>query len=453
MAGSTLRISLAGVRGVAGAGLTARHALDFAAAFATFLPEGPVLVSRDPRASGAMIEQGVLASLIASGRECVRLGIVSTPVMQQAIRRMDAAGGISIGASHNAIEWNALKFFGAGGVYLNTAEAGELLDIYHSQRFDYAPWDKLGRSREDRGAVDAYLDELARAYDFDRLRRFRVVVDCCNGTSSVILRRLNDRHGFRFILINERMDGVAFAHEPATTARSVAMQLAPLVEPVQADAGFVFDADSDRIGIATEKGEPISEELVLPMLASHVLPSSPGKLVITNLSTTAVVEEVAAAYGGRVVRVPVGRQAAMDALAAYKPESVAIAGEGNGGIMLSRFRFVFDGIAAMFETLSLMAARSTPLSEIAASFPRYSMLKAQIPLSSTRIPALLTSLEQTYEDGTANVTDGLRVDWPDRWFHVRVSQTEPVVRVICERKGDPPRELFEALVEAVESMR
>ncbi len=443
-----LRISHVGLRGVVGKGLTATHVLQFASAFGTFLPPGgSVIVGRDPRSSGTMIEQGVLAALAACGHRCVRLGIVSTPVIQHAIRRMGASGGVSIGASHNAADWNALKFFGPGGSYLSTAEAGELLDIYHLRKFSYAQHGAIGSVQDEAGAVDAYIDELAEAYDFYRLRRFVVVIDCCNGTSSRVLRRLVQRYGFRFILINERMEGVAFAHEPATNARAVALQLAPLVEPLHADAGFVFDVDSDRIGVATDRGAPVSEELVLPLLCDHTLPTSSGKIVITNLSTTSLVEEVANKHGARVVRVPVGRQAAMDALDAYKPEHVAIAGEGNGGIMLSRFRFVYDGIAAMFGILSLMADRDVPLDEMVRGYPRYSMLKAQIPLASMRIPALLAALEEVFEGGLVNVTDGLRMDWPDHWFHVRVSQTEPVVRVICEQRGDPPDGLFRDLVD------
>jgi phosphomannomutase len=450
-----LRISQVGLRGVVGShGLTASHVMEFAAAFGTFLPAGgAVVVGRDPRSSGAMIEQGALASLMACGHDCIRLGVVSTPVIQHTIRRLGAAGGISIGASHNSAEWNALKFFGPDGTYLSTAEAGELLDIYHLKKFAYTGHGGIGKVREETSAIEVYLEVLASAYDFERIRKFKVVVDCCNGTSSLILRALNDRYGFRFILINSRLEGSAFAHEPATNTKTVALQLAPLVEPVGADAGFVFDVDSDRIGIAAENGVPVSAEMVLPMLTDHALPKSREKVVITNLSTTALVEEVARRHSALVVRVPVGRQAAMDALANYGPERVAIAGEGNGGIMLSKFRFVYDGIAAMFETLEMMAERSCPLSAIVASFPVFSMLEAKVPLASRRIPTLLSSLEEEFSDGTPNVLDGLRIDWPDRWFHVRVSQTEPIVRLICEQRGAPPRALFDSLLERVEADR
>ncbi|PYT31165.1 MAG: hypothetical protein DMG57_06050 [Acidobacteria bacterium] len=447
-----LRISQVGLRGIVGTGMTAAHVLDFASAFGTFLEPGKgVIVGRDPRSSGIMIREGVVAALMACGRNVIDLGIAPTPVIQHTIRRMDAAGGISIGASHNAAEWNALKFFGRNATYLSTAEANELLDIYHLKKFSFVEWDRLGELRGEDGALDSYLDELASVFDFDALKRFRVVVDCCNGTSSLILRRMNERFGFGFTLINEKMQGVAFAHEPATNKDMVALQLAPLMKPLNADAGFLFDADSDRVAFATEDGTAVSEEMVLPMLADYLLPRRLGKLVITNVSSTALVDEVASRHGGQVVRVAVGRQATIDALSSYRPEQIALAGEGTGAIMMPQFRFVYDGIASMLALLSMMRERGEKLSAIVNSYPKYSILKGQVPLVTQRIPALFTLLRSHYRDGRANVLDGLRVDWPDRWFHVRVSQTEPLVRIICEQRGDPPRDLFDALMERVRS--
>jgi phosphomannomutase len=456
MPARALRISPAGVRGVVGPGLTASCALEFSAAFAVFLGDpGPVVIGRDPRASSVMLREGVLAALLASGRDVIDLGLASTPVVQHAIRRLRGAGGVSIGASHNASEWNALKFFGPHGSYLSSAEASELLDVYHLRRTSFVEWHQIGRLGADPGALDEYLDDLAEAYDFGALRRFRVVVDCCNGTSAPILRRLNARHGFDLVLINEQLEGVDFAHEPSTTARTVAQQLAPLMRPLGADAGFLFDVDSDRVALADNTGRALSEELVLPLVADLLLAREPGRLVITNLSTTALVDEVAARRGGRVLRVPVGRHAAIDTLSAYRPEQVAVAGEGTGAVMMPRFRFVYDGIASMLAVLTLMHERKKALADLVDEYPRYSILKGEVPLSSPRVPRLLSDLRARYasgpDAGVATVVDGLRVAWPDRWFHVRVSQTEPIVRIICEQRGGPPGELFDALIEEVRS--
>lgn len=448
----SLRISHVGLRGVVGGGLTASHVLDFASAFGTFLPPGrPVLLGRDPRASGRMLREGVIAGLLASGHEVTDLGIVSTPVIQQAIRRLDAAGGVSIGASHNAAEWNALKFFGPRGTYLSTPEAGELLDIYHLRNFRRADWQSVGRLRFDDSAIDHYLDSLAEVFDLRSLQNFRVVVDCCNGTSGLLLARMNERFQTPFTLINQQPRGRAFAHEPAIDAQTVSLQLAPLIQPLQADAGFLFDVDSDRVAFAAENGQPVSEELVLPLMAEYLLPKGPGKLVITNLSTTALVEEVAARHGGRVVRVPVGRQAAIDALGTYKADQIALAGEGTGAIMMPQFRFVYDGIASMLALLCLMRERGQSLTQLVQNFPSYVLLKGHLPLRTHRLPALFHELGKRYADGKIDRRDGLRVDWPDRWFHVRASQTEPIVRVICEQRGDAPRALFGQLMEEVQT--
>ena len=449
----SLRITHVGLRGVVGDGLTASHILDFAAAFGTFLEPGkPVLIGRDPRASGRMIREGVVSALMACGHTVQDLGIASSPVIQHAIRMADGAGGVSISASHNTAEWNALKFFGPRGAYLNTAEAGELLDIYHLRKYSFVDWTQTGTLRDHPGAIDRYLDQLAAAFDFSRLRDLRVVVDCCNGTSSLILRRLNERHGFNLILINEKMEGVRFAHDPVISKDTIALQLAPLMRPLNAQAGFQFDVDSDRVGIATENGQPISEELILPLLADWALPRGTGKIVITNLSSTALLEDIAARYDGEVIRVPVGRQAAIDALGSYRRDQIALAGEGTGAVMMPQFEFIYDGIASMLGILSLLTETGRTLTEIIESYPVYRMLKAEVPLTSPRIPELMMNLQREHASGHVDVRDGLRVSWPNRWFHVRVSQTEPVIRIIAEGKNAPPTELFESILDQARSL-
>jgi phosphomannomutase len=302
---------------------------------------------------------------------------------------LDAAGGIAISASHNTADWNALRFLGPRGTYLSTAEAGELLDIYHLRKFRFVAWDQLGGQRFDAGALDRYIDDLAAVFDLRSLRDFRVVVDCCNGTSALILRRVVERYGLDLVLINERVEGVQFAHEPTTSARMVELQLGPLMRPLGAHAGFLFDVDSDRVAMADEQGRGVSEEMMLPLLADHQLSRGPGKIVITNLSSSALLEDVAARHGGRVLRVPVGRQAAMDALAAYRPEQIAVAGEGTGAVMMPQFRFIYDGIASMFAVLTMMKERGRALGELLADYPQYSILKGEVRLESPRVPELL----------------------------------------------------------------
>jgi phosphomannomutase len=450
--GGNLRISLVGLRGVVGPGLTAAHVLDFAAAFGTFLDApGKIVVGRDGRASGVMIREGVVAGLLATGHDVVDLGVVSTPVIQHSIRRLEAAGGISIGASHNGAEWNALKFFGARGTYLSTAESSELLDIYHLRKFGFKGYQSLGKLREDSTAIDHYLEDLARVFDLGRLKGFRILVDCTNGLSAPLLRRMRERYELDIILFNERLEARSFVHAPATNQRMVELQLAPLMKHVGADAGFLFDIDSDRVALATENGGAVSEEMVMVLLADEYLERGPGRVVIANVSTTGLLEEVAARHGGHVERVAVGRQAAIDALQNFRAEEIAIAGEGTGAVMIPQFRFVYDGIAAMLAILARMERKGATLSELLAGYPRYSILKGEVPLETHRIPEMLYGLERRFPEAKKNAIDGLRLDWPGSWVHVRVSQTEPIVRVICERRGEAPRELFEQTMEIVRS--
>jgi phosphomannomutase len=447
-----LRISQVGLRGIVGPGLTAAHVLDFAAAFGTFLDApGEIVIGRDPRASGIMIREGVVAGLLSTGHDVIDLGVVSTPVIQHAIRRTNAAGGISIGASHNAAEWNALKFLGPQGSYLATGEAGELLDIYHLKKFAFVGHETVGKLQIDRTAIDLYLDDLAKNFPLERLKKFKILVDCTNGLSALLLRRMHDRFGLNFVLFNERPESRAFVHEPVTNRKMVELQLAPLMKHVGADAGFLFDIDSDRVALATETGQAVSEEMVMVLLADEFLERGPGKIVIANVSTTGLLEEVAARHGGHVERVAVGRQATIDALQAFRPEQIAIAGEGTGAIMIPQFRYVYDGIAAMLAILERMERKNQTLSQMLGSYPRYSILKGVVPLETHKIPEMLFALEQFYPDAKRNTTDGLRLDWINRWVHVRVSQTEPMVRVICEQQGDEPRQLFDETMEIVRS--
>ena len=438
-----------GLRGVVGAGITAERVIDFSSAFANFLEvPGPVVIGRDPRASGRMLREGVCAALLASGRDVIDLGIAATPVIQHSIRRLDAAGGISIGASHSPAEWNALKFLGPKGTYLSTGEANELLDIYHLRQFDFVEWDKLGRCLEDASALDAYLDSLTAVYDLDRLRGLRIVIDCSNGTSSPILRRMKQRFSLDWILINSDTDGV-FAHEPSTSARAVQYQLGPLVQPLQADAGFLFDADSDRVAIATAKGDAVGEELVLALVTDHVLSRAPGKALLTNLSATMLLDEIAASHSGHVLRVPVGRSSFTDALGIFSVDEIALAGEGTGAVMFPQFRFVYDGIATMLTLLEMKVTRGQPFHEILSAYPVHRMRKGEVPLDRRRIPQMFDALENRFKEGRPNTQDGLRMDFADGWFHVRVSQTEPLVRIIAERKQRSPDEMFDDVCDIV----
>ena len=449
---NSLRISTVGVRGIVGPGLRAHHALEFAAAFSVLLNRtDPILIARDPRASSVMLREGIVASLLASGRDVIDLGLASTPVLQHAIQRMNAAGGISIGASHNNAEWNALKFLGSNGTYLSNGEASELLDIYHLRKFDFKDWTQVGRLHFDEEAIEFYIGELERVFEVRDLVGLKIVADCSSGLSSLILKRLKERHPLDITMINATLESKAFAHTPNTNARTVGLQLAPVVQAMGGDLGVLFDMDSDRIAVCCGDGEVVSEEMILPLLAEYQLKRQPGRMVITNLSTTSVVDDVAAKYNAKVLRVPVGRQHAMDALSMYPAEGIAIAGEGTGAVMLPEFRFVYDGIASLFALGSHLKKENASLKRVLAKMPRYDMRKVEVKLEAKRIPELMTHLEDHWSGSQMDTQDGLRVDIEHGWFHVRVSNTEPVVRVIAEMREGSVEGLMAKLLDTVRS--
>jgi len=449
---SSLRISTVGVRGIVGPGLKAHHALEFAAAFSVLLDRAdPVMIARDPRASSVMLREGIVASLLASGRDVIDLGLAPTPVLQHAIQRTNAAGGISIGASHNSAEWNALKFLGPNGTYLSSGEASELLDIYHLRKFDFKDWTQVGRLHFDDEAIELYIQELERVFDFKALEGLKIVADCSSGLSSLILKRIKERHPVNITMINAALESKNFAHTPNTNARTVGLQLAPVVQAIGADLGVLFDMDSDRIAVCCGDGVPVSEEMILPLLADYQLKLHPGRMVITNLSTTSLVDDIAARYNASVLRVPVGRQHAMDALAMYPVEKIAVAGEGTGAVMLPEFRFVYDGIASLLALASHLKRERTSLRKLLTQMPSYDMRKLEVGLDAKRIPELMTELEDRWAGAKMNTQDGLRVDIEAGWFHVRVSNTEPVVRVIAEMRQGSAEELISKLLETVRS--
>lgn len=449
---NSLRISTVGVRGIVGPGLRAHHALEFAAAFSVFLNRSdPVLIARDPRASSVMLREGIVASLLASGRDVIDLGLASTPVLQHAIQRMNAAGGISIGASHNNAEWNALKFLGSNGTYLSSGEASELLDIYHLRKFEFKDWTQVGRLHFDDEAIEEYINDLERVFNVRDLEGLKIVADCSSGLSSLILKRLKERHPIDITMINATLESKAFAHTPNTNARTVGLQLSPVVQAMGGDLGVLFDMDSDRIAVCCGDGEVVSEEMILPLLAEYQLKRQPGRMVITNLSTTSVVDDVAAKYSAKVLRVPVGRQHAMDALSMYPAEGIAIAGEGTGAVMLPEFRFVYDGIASLLALASHLKKEKSSLKGVLAKMPRYDMRKVEVKLQAKRIPELMTHLEDHWSGFRMNTQDGLRVEIENGWFHVRVSNTEPVVRVIAEMREGSVENLMTKLLDTVRS--
>jgi phosphomannomutase len=431
---NSLKIGISGVRGLVGETFTPELVVGFAQAFGTYLDSGRILVCRDARPSGPMVRSAVLGGLLASGCEVIDLGVCPTPSLQLAVRWLDAEGGISITAGHNPEPWNALKFVRADGLYLNSLQADELLDIFHQGEFAKATWENIRSAVVERDAITHHLEALARAFDVEAIkaRRLTVAVDCCNSSCSYLSPRWLAQLGCEVLAVNDD-PSAPFPHAPEPTRRTMA-QLRSVVKAGRADVGFAHDADGERLGIVTEEGEILPEEATLPLCAEIELSRESGA-VVTNVSTSGAIERVAARHGATVVRTPVGQAFISEAMTEYR---AVIGGEGSGGVIVPRVQLTHDSAAAVGLILERMALAGVKVSEMAASLPRLSMLKHDVEVEPNRIYSVLQRVyEELEREGMPfDQTDGIKVQRPDGWVHVRVSNTESKIRIIAESDTD-----------------
>ncbi|HLL15888.1 MAG TPA: phosphoglucosamine mutase [Pyrinomonadaceae bacterium] len=427
---NSLKIGISGVRGVVGETFTPELAVAFAQAFGTYLDSGRLLVCRDTRTSGPMVQAAVISGLLACGCEVVNLDVCPTPSLQLAVRRLQAEGGISITAGHNPEPWNALKFVRPDGLYLNAAQADELLDIFHQAEFAKATWESIRSKVERQDAIAHHLEILSRAFDVEavRARRLKVAVDCCNSSCSLLSPRWLGALGCDVLAVNDD-PAAPFPHAPEPGRQTMA-QLRAVVLAGRADVGFAHDADGERLGIVTETGEMLSEEATLAIAAEIVLRRQAGT-VVTNISTSAAVERVGARHGATVVRTPVGQAFVSEAMIEM---GGVLGGEGSGGVIVPRVQWTHDSAAAVGLILEHMALTGEPVSELAATLPRFHMLKHNMPVEPDRIHSLMQRMHDELEREKLDYeqTDGIKVSWPDGWAHVRVSNTESMIRIIAE---------------------
>jgi len=423
-----LKIGVSSVRGVVGDALTPELAVDFACAFGTWCDGEPVVIARDTRRSSVMLRAAVVSGLLSCGCEVIDLGLASSPLLSFAVRELGAGGGIAITGSHNDARWNALKFFGPDGALLNAVMTEELLDIYHARVFLSAPWDRLRKLAAEGWVADRYNDHLLSLLDVDaiRSRGFRLAMDFCNGTCTPPATRFLESLGCTLYPFNDEPSG-EFAHAPAPTAANM-RQLASVAKAVEADLGAAINVDGDRLGFVASGGQPLSEELTLPLCAMSRLARRPGT-VVTNLSTSRRVDAVAAGFGCPVKRTAVGEAHVIDQGLA---EEAVLAGEGSGGVAALPASVTFDGLLTLGLVLEAMATHGQSLSDLAESLPAYHIRKGQVPGPPAAIYRVMEAVRRHWSDEAPNCDDGVRVDWPDGWMHIRGSSTEPILRVIVE---------------------
>lgn len=423
-----LKIGTSWVRGVVGEALTPELAVSFACAFATWCDGGLVVIGRDTRRTSDMFRSAVVSGLLSAGCQILDLGVCATPQISYYVRKKGAAGGISITGSHNSAAWNALKFVGPHGALLNAVNSEELLDIWHASAFLLAPWDELKPVETVPGGDDGYLRHLLEALDVKAIRdaHLRVAVDYCNGACVDAGNRLLEALGCHVFSLNDDQTG-EFAHAPAPSASNM-RQVGALMRCVDADLGVAINVDGDRIGFVCADGKPLSEEYTFPLVARQAMKHTPGRIV-TNLSTSSMVDRVAQEFDQPVIRTFVGEGYVVDRAMA---EGAAVVGEGCGAVTLLPHSTTFDGLLAMGIVLEAMATSGKRLDELADSLPKLHMRKGEISLSPDLTYRVLQGFRALYADRDPDCTDGVRVDWEDAWLHVRGSNTEPLLRVIAE---------------------
>lgn len=461
----TLMISVSGMRGHVGTDLTPELVARYAAALGAWVctsaagqvagaardaTRPAVVLGRDARTSGPMFAHAAAAGLMSVGVDVIDLGVVPTPTVQMAVEHHHAGAGLILTASHNPIEWNALKFVGPDGIFLD-AEAGARVRSLAEGGPPRMGWEGIGTVRQDPDAVSRHLDAILALPMIDvtaiRSRGFHVALDCVRGAGASAIPPLLERLGCRMSGINLEPDG-RFPRPPEPVPENLG-ELGDLVRRTGADIGLAVDPDVDRLALVDERGEAIGEDYTLAFAVRAVLDrrstAAKGPTVVVNLSTSLVVEDAARAAGARFVRAPVGEA---NVARTIRDEGAVIGGEGNGGVMLPALHIGRDAPLGVALILHLLATTGVTVSELVASSPRYTIVKAKGPRGPDLQP-MYHRLRARFVDAETDERDGLRLSWPDRWLHVRPSGTEPIVRLIAEA---PTTADAEALVSAAREL-
>src|SRR5215213_4241128 len=428
----TLKISISGVRGVVGQSLTPQLLTRFAQAFGTHTGSGTIVIGRDPRTSGEMVKHAVVSGLLSTGSRVVDIGLCPVPTVQLQVRHRRAQGGIAITASHNPAEWNALKFIGSTGLFLDSGQARELLDIYHQGQYTKVGGAELRTVEEIEGATDLHIKSILDVLGPlpQAKKKLRVVLDSCNGAASLVAPKLIEALGAEVIPINVTPDG-SFPRGAEPVPENLG-DLCRVVKEHQADIGFAQDMDADRLAIVSDHGEAIGEDYTLVLAALYVLGREKGP-VVANLSTTSAVADVAKKFGSPVFLTKIGEVNVTDVM---QQQRAVIGGEGNGGVIYPRINFARDSLVGIALVLHLLAESGKSITELLSDIPRYTIMKEKMACRSDRIAGVLRTVRQEFAEYPMDTRDGVKVIVPDGWLLVRGSNTEPIIRVVAESKSE-----------------
>jgi len=448
-----LIISISGMRGLIGKNLFPETATGYGSAFGTFLKKRhtgqeklSVAIGRDSRPSGVMIFSAVAAGLTAVGIDVVDLGICSTPAVGVMLRHLKCAGGIVITASHNPTPYNGIKLLLENGIAPPKEMAEQIIQAYRDARFDFVDALGCGISKLDTHANQVHLDKVLAIVDKDKIRpkKFRVVLDSVNGAGGVEGLMLLEALGCEVVPMNVEPTGI-FAHTPEPTAENLTT-LCQQVADSGAVAGFAQDPDADRLAIVDEKGDYIGEEFTLALVAQLVFSKMQGPAA-ANLSTSRMIDDIAAKVGCEVIRTAVGEANVANAMIEH---NCVIGGEGNGGIIDLRVGPIRDSLVGMALVLELLTETGKTVSQLAGELGGYTMQKNKYPADKEQAAAIIEKTKAAFPDAKLNTSDGCRFDFPDGWIHIRTSNTEPIMRIIVETK-DPA--VVKKYLDTIETIR
>jgi phosphomannomutase len=434
-----LMVSISGLRGVLGRGLTPEVIVKYAAGFAEYCNRRTIVIGRDGRITGGVVGDIVSSTLLQMGCDVVDIGICPTPTVSLTVERLRAAGGIAITASHNPMQWNGLKFISSTGLFLDAAENKSFWEIVGRGSFDYMEWNKHGRLVHAPEHIDKHIETVLALPFIDvkriRERRFRIVLDCVNAAGGGIVPQLLRELGCDVVEMNCEQNGV-FSHTPEPIPENLTT-LSQRVVREHADLGIAVDPDVDRLVLINERGEPFVEEYTVASAVKFVLQNEDkagrrGHTVVVNLSTTRAVDDIAAEFGASVVRTPVGEINVASKMRAMKS---IIGGEGSGGVIVPAVHYSRDAIAGIGLFLQFLTEFGGRTSELKASLPQYTIVKNRIDLGQLEPDIILRKLHSKYSKiHTTNMDDGLKIDFASSWVHLRKSNTEPIIRIIAEAK-------------------
>lgn len=434
--------SISGIRGTiggaAGNGLTPLDIVKFTSAYATFIrrttkkTSNVIVVGRDARLSGAMVNDVVVGTLIGMGFDVVNIGLATTPTTEIAVVGENACGGIIITASHNPKQWNALKLLNEDGEFLNDAQGKEVLAIAEREDFDYAEVDNLGKVYVNDTYMQRHIDSVLKLklVDVEAIRNanFTVAVDAVNSIGGVVIPALLKKLGVKNVIELYCEPTGKFGHTPEPIPENLT-DIASLMAQGKADVGFVVDPDVDRLAIIMENGEFFVEEYTLVSIADYVLSQTPGATV-SNLSSSRALRDVTVAHGCQYTAAAVGE---VNVVTEMKRTGAVIGGEGNGGVIYPESHYGRDALVGVALFLTLLAKSGKKVSELKKTYPQYSIAKNKIQLTpDIDVDAILKAVKEHYASEKITDIDGVKIDFADCWVHLRKSNTEPIIRIYSE---------------------